>query len=172
MGAKELEECNCSNLRPLRKGRAARCRDRITNAEILAIDDPHERLQGALQFPHRMWRPGGGLSTASSIRSSISRPRSIASSANTTLTTPNPSSGRPILMKSSQLETAGSKRWNQSTLVWRYCRGNVCAPRGTELASHTCQAAHGWSFHPATLVGCDSSCPDDSAGRQRMRGLL
>ncbi|WBH16032.1 DUF2971 domain-containing protein [Sphingomonas radiodurans] len=28
----------------------------LANAEILAIDDPHEGLQGAVQFPHRMWR--------------------------------------------------------------------------------------------------------------------
>lgn len=28
----------------------------LTNAEVLAIDDPHEGLQGAVQFPHRMWR--------------------------------------------------------------------------------------------------------------------
>lgn len=27
----------------------------LTNAEVLAIDDPHEGLQGAIQFPHRMW---------------------------------------------------------------------------------------------------------------------
>ena len=28
----------------------------LTNAETLAVDDPHEGLQGALQFPHRLWR--------------------------------------------------------------------------------------------------------------------
>lgn len=28
----------------------------LANAEILAIDDPHEGLQGAVQFPHRLWR--------------------------------------------------------------------------------------------------------------------
>lgn len=31
----------------------------LTNAEILAVDDPHEGLQGAVQFPHRMWRSLG-----------------------------------------------------------------------------------------------------------------
>ena len=28
----------------------------LTNAEVLAADDPHEGLPNAVQFPHRMWR--------------------------------------------------------------------------------------------------------------------
>jgi hypothetical protein len=28
----------------------------LTNAEVLARDDPYEGLPGAIQFPHRMWR--------------------------------------------------------------------------------------------------------------------
>jgi len=28
----------------------------LTNAEVLATDDPYEGLPGAVQFPHRMWR--------------------------------------------------------------------------------------------------------------------
>lgn len=33
----------------------------LTNAEVLALDDPHEGLQGAVQFPHRMWRTLGDV---------------------------------------------------------------------------------------------------------------
>lgn len=28
----------------------------LTNAEVLAVDDPYEGLPGAVQFPHRIWR--------------------------------------------------------------------------------------------------------------------
>lgn len=28
----------------------------LANAESLAVEDPHEGLQGALQFPHRLWK--------------------------------------------------------------------------------------------------------------------
>ena len=59
--------------------------------------------------------PGGGSSTASSIPSSISRPQSTASSANTMRPTHSHSYRKPTPTTSSQPETEGSKRWNQST---------------------------------------------------------
>ncbi len=60
---------------------------------------------------------GAGSSMASSIPSSTFRPPSTVSSVNTMPGTRCHSSGKPILIKSSPLETEGSKRWNQSTSV-------------------------------------------------------
>ena len=88
---------------------------------LLAIRAGHStshRLRAHGSMPSRASSPnlrGAGSRTACSIPSSISRPPSIASSANTTTPTPSPSSGVPIPTTSSPLETEGSKRWNQST---------------------------------------------------------